>query len=78
MAAPNFWNHQESAQATVQALKKLKALVEPMNGVISAADDIASKGKPQNVVRYPPPSLATAASIPISIPRVRRISLSPF
>ena len=41
MAAPNFWNHQESAQATVQALKKLKALVEPMNGVISAADDIA-------------------------------------
>ena len=41
MAAPNFWDNQESAQKTVQALKKLKALVEPMDGVITAADDIA-------------------------------------
>jgi peptide chain release factor 2 len=41
MAAPGFWDHQESAQETVGQLKSLKAVVAPMTDMISDVDDLA-------------------------------------
>ena len=40
MAAPDFWNNQERAQATVAELKALNSLVKPLDEVVSAAADI--------------------------------------
>jgi peptide chain release factor 2 len=39
MAAPGFWNDQESAQKTVQALKGLKAVVDPAEEIARNLDD---------------------------------------
>ena len=39
MAAPGFWDDQEAAQTTVQELKQLKAIVEPLNKLIARLDD---------------------------------------
>lgn len=40
MAAPDFWNNQEKAQATVGELKSLRAVVVPLKAAISAAEDL--------------------------------------
>jgi peptide chain release factor 2 len=39
MAAPGFWNDQEAAQKTVQALKSLKAAVDPAESIAKSLDD---------------------------------------
>ncbi len=41
MAAPGFWNNQESAQEVVGQLKSLKAIVGPMSELDSAVNDLA-------------------------------------
>lgn len=40
MAAPNFWNDQEKAQATVAELKSLNAVLKPLDEAIRAAGDL--------------------------------------
>ncbi len=39
MSAPGFWDHPEAAQQTVQQLKKVKAVVEPVTGLLDRLDD---------------------------------------
>ena len=39
MEAANFWDKPEAAKATVARLKSLKALTEPLKGVISSYED---------------------------------------
>jgi peptide chain release factor 2 len=39
MAGPGFWNDQETAQKTVQALKSLKAATEPVDAIARTLDD---------------------------------------
>ena len=41
MAAPGFWDNQETAQETVGELKSLKAIVNPMTEMIAAVDDLS-------------------------------------
>jgi len=40
MAAPDFWNNQERAQATVGELKSVGAILKPLEEVIKAAGDL--------------------------------------
>ena len=40
MAAADFWDSQESAQATVAEMQRLKVLVEPVQQMVSAGDDL--------------------------------------
>ena len=40
MAATDFWNNQEQAQATVVDLKSLKLVVTPLKDALAAADDL--------------------------------------
>ncbi len=40
MAAADFWNNQERAQATVGDLKNLRAVVLPLKGSIASAEDL--------------------------------------
>ena len=40
MAAPGFWDNQETAQATVGELKSLGSLVKPLQAALSSDDDI--------------------------------------
>ena len=40
MAAPDFWNDREQAQTTVAELKSLKALVEPLQKMAVAAEEL--------------------------------------
>lgn len=40
MAAPNFWDNQESAQETVGRLKSVKAIVGPMSELNESGDDL--------------------------------------
>ena len=40
MAAPNFWNNQESAQETVGRLKAVKAIVGPMSELDESGNDL--------------------------------------
>jgi peptide chain release factor 2 len=39
MAAPGFWNDQPAAQATVQALKGLKAILDPVDEIVRMLED---------------------------------------
>ncbi len=41
MAAGDFWNNQERAQATVSQLKGLRSVVNPLKDSLAAADDLA-------------------------------------
>jgi len=40
MAAPGFWDNQETAQATIAELKSLKAIVDPLHELIAAGEDL--------------------------------------
>ena len=40
MAEPDFWNNQETAQATITDLKSLGAILKPLAEAIAAADDL--------------------------------------
>ncbi len=40
MAAPNFWDNQETAQQTIQELKSVKAVVEPMRKLLADTGDL--------------------------------------
>ena len=40
MTAPDFWDHQESAQKTVADMQRLNGIVGPMNGLVAASDDM--------------------------------------
>ena len=42
MAAPDFWNNQEKAQATVQELKAVAAIVRPLEETIRTTGDLAA------------------------------------
>jgi len=42
MAAPGFWDDPEGAQSTVQRLKSLKAVIEPIRRVESTAGDLSA------------------------------------
>ena len=40
MAAPDFWSSPEAAKGTVQKLKSLKAVVDPVWAAIGRAEDL--------------------------------------
>jgi peptide chain release factor 2 len=40
MAQPGFWDHQESAQATIAELKSLGALLKPLDDAVASAADL--------------------------------------
>ncbi len=40
MAAPGFWDNQESAQAKVDELRKLNAVLKPLGELVQAAEDL--------------------------------------
>ncbi len=40
MARPDFWNNQESAQATVAALKRVRAIIDPVEELRKRSEDI--------------------------------------
>ncbi len=42
MAAPNFWDNPESARQTVQRLKSIRAVVEPMRKLITHSDELGA------------------------------------
>ena len=42
MAAPGFWDNQETAQETVGDLKSLKSIVVPMTEMIAAVEDLSA------------------------------------
>ena len=42
MAAPDFWNNQETAQGVVAELKGLKGVLKPFEETIKSADDLAA------------------------------------
>ncbi|KKK89401.1 hypothetical protein LCGC14_2733480 [marine sediment metagenome] len=42
MASPDFWNNQEKAQEVVGRLKGLKAILNPMESLSAAYDDLAA------------------------------------
>ena len=42
MAAPGFWDNQDSAQAVVVDLKSLNVVVNPLGELISAAEDLTA------------------------------------
>ncbi len=42
MAAADFWDNPEAAKATVQELKSLRAMIDPVRGALSTADDLAA------------------------------------
>src|SRR5262245_41716928 len=42
MTAPNFWDNQETAKATIARLKSIKSVVEPLQGVLRHADDLGA------------------------------------
>jgi len=42
MAAPDFWNHQESAQQKVAERKALLSILKPFDEVCSASDDLSA------------------------------------
>ncbi len=39
--APDFWNNQEKAQATVGELKNLRSIAVPLKEALAAADDLS-------------------------------------
>jgi hypothetical protein len=41
MASPNFWDVPEKAQETVQQLKSLRSVVEPLRNAIQSCDDLS-------------------------------------
>ena len=42
MAAPNFWDNPDAAKATVVRLKSIKAVVDPVRGLIAESDELAA------------------------------------
>src|SRR3954471_5787597 len=42
MAAADFWNNQERAQATVEERKTLTSVVTPLDNAIKSSDDLAA------------------------------------
>ena len=40
MAEPDFWSNQEAAQATVAELKRLTAILKPLDDVVRAGEDL--------------------------------------
>ena len=42
MAAPDFWNYQEKAQAVIAQLKSLKAVLGPLDDIIRKSEDLAA------------------------------------
>ncbi|MCH8966116.1 MAG: peptide chain release factor 2 [Planctomycetes bacterium] len=42
MAAPDFWGDPEAAKTTVQRLKSLKAVIEPVRKVLDESDELAA------------------------------------
>lgn len=42
MAAPDFWNNQETAQQVVAELKGLKAVLKPLEELVASGDDLAA------------------------------------
>ena len=45
MAAPGFWDNQESAQGQVDALKRLNATLKPLEELSAAGEDLEVLGE---------------------------------
>ena len=49
MAAPTFWDNQESAQKTVSEFSRFKAATKPLGELIAAGDDLEVKESPERL-----------------------------
>ncbi|OHB68107.1 MAG: peptide chain release factor 2 [Planctomycetes bacterium RBG_13_63_9] len=68
MAAPDFWDNQETAQRSVAQLKGLKAILRPMQDLIKASGDLAA------MVEMAEEDAGFAAEVPGELKRIERLT----
>lgn len=66
MAAPDFWNNQETAQEAVARLKALKAITKPLEDLIKASDDLTA------MIEMAQEDEGFAAEVPDEVERMER------
>ena len=67
MAAPDFWNSQERAQATVEERKSLSSIVAPLSEVIKGSDDLAA------MIEMAAEDESFAAEVPAEVDRLETL-----
>jgi peptide chain release factor 2 len=67
MAAPNFWDNQEKAQATVGELKALNAILKPLTDLIKSSAEI------ETLVEMGQEDVSIAAELPSELDRAERL-----
>jgi len=67
MAAPDFWNNQERAQATVEERKSLNSIVAPLDQAIKGGDDLAA------MIEMAAEDESFAAEVPAEIQRLETL-----
>lgn len=67
MGAPDFWNNQERAQATVDERKSLTSVVTPLETAAKASDDLAA------MIEMADEDESFAAEVPTEVERLERI-----
>lgn len=67
MAAPNFWNNQETAQAAVIELKSVRTVLKPLDQALQAADDLEA------MIEMAEEDEGFAAEVPASLARLEQM-----
>ncbi|GAG52778.1 unnamed protein product, partial [marine sediment metagenome] len=67
MAESDFWNNQETAQATIGELKSLGAILKPLDEAIAAADDLGV------LVEMAREDSALAGEVPAEVDRLEKL-----
>jgi peptide chain release factor 2 len=67
MAAPEFWNNQERAQATVEERKSLSTIVGPLDQAIKGSDDLSA------MIEMAEEDASFAAEVPAEIQRLETL-----
>jgi peptide chain release factor 2 len=67
MAAPDFWNNQERAQAVVEERKSLTAIVTPLDSAVKSSDDLAA------MIEMAAEDESFAAEVPAEVARLEEV-----
>jgi peptide chain release factor 2 len=67
MAAPDFWNSQERAQATLEERKSLSSIIAPLDQLIKGSDDLAA------MIEMAEEDESFAAEVPAEIERLETL-----